>query len=82
MLIKIRHGLNKVGISNIYRQREKKNRYGISIGFKRKVNFFGITKIPMLSSVGLHTGKKSLYAFLPFWSMKSIMDYVGYVKVS
>jgi len=66
----IKKVLDKHGISNVYRVREKKNCYGISFKFNRKTKFLGF-KIPALSSISLHTGKTSVYAFLPFWSMKS-----------
>jgi len=81
MLKYIKTVLDKHGISNVYRVREKKNCYGISFKFNRKIKFLGF-KIPALSSISLHTGKTSVYAFLPFWSMKSIFDYKGTVKVT
>jgi len=81
MLKYIKTVLNTLGISNVYRVREKKNRYGISFRFNRKIKFLGL-KIPALSSLALHTGKSSVYAFLPFWSMKSIFDYKGTVQVT
>ena len=81
MVYFVKRMLDRLGIGNIVRVREKKNRYGISFKFNRKIKFLGL-KIPALSSISLHTGKASVYAFLPFWSMKSVFDYKGTVQVT
>jgi|TARA_R100001082_G_scaffold74215_1_gene42825 hypothetical protein len=81
MVYFVKRILDRLGIGNIVRVREKKNRYGLSWGWNRKVKILGF-KIPALSSISLHTGKGSVYAFLPFWNMKSIFDYKGYVQIT
>ena len=65
----------------IYRERKFENRYGVALRWKRTKKIFGY-KVPAISSIQAHLGKQSWYVFLPFWSIKSIVDRKGMVTVA
>ena len=54
-------------VKDIYRKRSKKTRYGFGRGSK---------------SFQIHFGKRSLYLFMPFYSMSRLTDKQGLVTIA